>query len=137
MRRLLAIAVLAVFVGGCGRTEKDSAKDFKGPERQVAQAVEELQKAGSKRDGNKICEQLLARELIARVKQAGADDCVSAIDDVLKDADTFELQVKDVKVNGSSATATVLSDGGNRDRTDTLRLVRERNTWRIASLGDG
>jgi hypothetical protein len=135
VRRLALIAVLATVVSGCGRVEEDSDKDFKGEQQRVAKAVEDLQDAGSERDENRICERLLARELVQRLKQAGAADCASAIDDVLKDADAFELDVKKVTLEGTTASAVVESDGGDRKRTDTLRLVRERGEWRIASLG--
>jgi hypothetical protein len=45
--------------------------------------------------------------------------------------------VKKVTVSGTTATAVVRSKGGEEDRDDTLKLVKEGtpSEWRISALG--
>jgi hypothetical protein len=134
--RLAALLVaLPLTLGACGQAQKDSAKDFTGEQKAVAQTVEDLQKASRKGDEGKICDDLLAPALVAKVKTASKDTCENALNDALRDVDAFELQVKKVAVNGSTATATVTSDTGPKDRTDTLQLVKDRGAWKISTLG--
>ena len=133
--RLAPLAlVVALAAAGCGQSNKDSATDFSGEQRAVAQAVEDLQSAGRKGDAQKICTDLLAPALIAEIRHASGD-CAKVLDDALQDADTFEMTVEKVTVDGPRATAVVKSDAGKKDRTDTLQLVREGRNWKVASLG--
>lgn len=138
------VALLAAFplvLSACGQATEDSAKDFKGEQNAVAQTVEDLQEASSKGDEDKICTELLAPALAAKIKTAGARNdpkatCASTLGDSLRDADTFELQVEKVALDGTTATATVTSDaGGDKDRTATLQLVKDKGSWKISSLG--
>src|SRR5690349_19119824 len=134
--RLVAVLVaLPLVLGACGQTEKDSAGDFKGDQKAVAQAVEDLQTASRKRDEGKICSQLLAPALVDKIKTASNTTCEKVLGDALRDVDSFELQVKKVAVNGTTATATVTSDTGKKNRTDTLQLQKVGNAWKIATLG--
>jgi hypothetical protein len=134
--RLAALLLaLPLALGACGQTSKDSAKDFQGDQKAVAQTVEALQKASSKRDEAKICKDLLAPALVTKIKTASAGTCEKVLGDALRDVDSFELQVKKVTVNGDKATATVTSDTGKQQRTDTLALVKDRGGWKIATLG--
>ena len=133
--RLVPLALVAALAAaGCGQGNKDSATKFSGDQRAVAQAVEDLQTAGRKGDANKICEQLLAPSLVATIRRASGD-CAKALDDALKDADSFDLTVEKVTVNGPRATAVVKSETGSKDRVDSLQLVRDGRNWKIASLG--
>jgi predicted lipid-binding transport protein (Tim44 family) len=134
-RLAVLLAVLPLTLGACGQTEKDSAKDFQGDQKAVAQAVEDLQKASRKGDQDKICGELLAPALVSKIKAASKDTCEQAVKDALKDADAYELQVKKVAIDGTTATATVLSDVGPKDRTDTLTLTKVGNAWKVSALG--
>jgi outer membrane lipoprotein SlyB len=134
--RLLALLVaLPLVLSACGQTSKDSAKDFKGDQAAVAQTVEDLQSASRKQEGDKICASLLAPALVAQVKKASGGDCGKGIKDALRDADSFELQVQKVTISGDKASAVVKSEGGDKDRVDTLELVKDRGAWKIATLG--
>lgn len=128
-------AVLALLAAGCGSSEPDSSAKFKGEQKLVANAVEDLQTAGSKRDGERICRELLAASVVRAIRQAGDKSCVARIEESLDDADTFELTVRSVTIKGRTATAVVASDDGNeKDRVDTLTLAKEGRRWKIASL---
>jgi hypothetical protein len=134
--RLAALLLtLPLALGACGQSTKDSAGDFKGDQKAVAQAVEDLQSAGRKSQASKICSDLLAPALVAKIKSASNGPCDKVLKDALSDADSFELQVKKVTVNGTTATAVVESDGGDQKRTDTLELTKVGNAWKIATLG--
>lgn len=132
----LAIAA-AVAVGGCttSGSSEDSAGDFQGEQRRVAQVVEDLQDAARQRDGNEVCEQLLTQALRNDIQRASGESCASAIEDVLGDVDATELQVERVTISGQTAQAVVRGEAGDDERTDTLSLRRERRGWRIAGLG--
>lgn len=99
----------------------------------MAVAVEDLQDAARDGDSRKICDDLLAGRLLASLRQAGTS-CRQGVEKALDDADTFELDVKDVRVSGTRADARVTA-GADDDETDTLSLVREQGNWKIASLG--
>jgi hypothetical protein len=130
-----ATLAAAAVLSGCAAATKDSAKDFTGERKAVAQTVEDLQSASRKHDGAKICSQLLAPALAAKIKAASKDACDTAVKDSLADADSFELQVQKVTISGANATAVVKSEGGDKDRVDTLALVKDRGAWKIATLG--
>jgi type II secretory pathway component HofQ len=134
--RLLALLVALPFaLGACGQAAKDSAGDFKGDQKDVAQTVEDLQSFARKGDSDKICGQLLADELVAKIKSSSKDTCDQALKDAIADVDAFELQVQKVTVNGDNATAVVKSEAGNDDQTQTLTFVRDQSAWKITALG--
>jgi hypothetical protein len=134
--RLLALlAALPLVLSACGQAAKDSAGDFQGDQKAVAQAVEDLQSASKKHDGAKICSSLLAPALVTKIKTASKGACDTAVTDALDDADSYELQVQKVTINGTTASAVVKSEGGSKDRIDTLQLVKDGGGWKIATLG--
>ncbi len=136
LRVLPVLVAAALTLSACGQSSKDSAKDFKGEQKAVAQTVEDLQSASSKGDRDKICDEILAAGLVAKITSASKQPCADALKDSLRDADSFELQVKKVAINGTTATATVESDAAGDDKTTTqLTLTKARDGWRIASLG--
>lgn len=137
-RRMTAAALLgAAVLSGCAATTKDSAAKFTGERKAVAQAVEDLQSAGKKKDAQRICDDLLARDVVARLKKSGGakHDCANALSDSLDDADSFDMTVKQVRVSGTTATATVKSEAGKKDPTDTLTFVKEGQNWKLSAIG--
>jgi hypothetical protein len=134
------LVAAALTLSACGQTSKDSAGDFQGQEKAVAQTVEDLQSAASKGDRDKICDELLAADLANKIKARATGTqktCADVLKNSLRDADSFELQVKKVAINGTTATATVESDAAGDDKTTTaLTLTKAGDGWRISSLGD-
>jgi hypothetical protein len=129
-----AALVLAVLAGGCASsTSSDSTGDFRGEQRLVATTVEDLESAASDGDEGKICRELLARSVVDRLARNGRT-CRQTVDDALKDADTSDLTVRSVQVDGARASAAVEEDRGKADRVSTVRLVKEAGRWRIATL---
>jgi hypothetical protein len=122
--------VAAVALAGCAGANT-SVRNFKGTQRDVADAIADFQSAGQRKDEKKICTELLTVEF-ANSMRAPKRSCQDEISDALADSDDFDLTVKAVSVNGANATAQV----ENADRTTTFRLQRVGAAWRIASLGE-
>jgi putative lumazine-binding protein len=134
--RVLALLVaLPLVLGACGQAAKDSASDFKGDQKVVAQTVEDLQSAGRKNDGAKICSTLLASVLVTQIEKASGEDCEKGVKDAISDADSFELQVQKVTISQDVAIVVVKSEGGDKDRVDTWELLKEGGEWKVATLG--
>src|SRR5918992_3921740 len=92
--------VLAALAAGCGASAS-SAGDFEGEEKRVADVVERLQSAGETGDAAEICNEVIAQELRDQFQEAGAN-CEQELDEAIKDADDFELDVEDVTITGDS-----------------------------------
>ena len=126
--------LLAAALAGCGQAPS-STGDFKGAEKAVAQTVEQLQTDAQARKPEKICSDVLARALVAKLKSTGTD-CVDEMDKVSGDADDYELEVTDVTITGTTATARVKARrGGNKNALTTFALVKEDGKWRLTNLG--
>jgi hypothetical protein len=135
LRFAALLCASALTLSACGTTGNDSSSDFKGEDKAVAQAVEDFQSASRKGDEDEICTDLLAPALVNKIKAASKSTCQDALNTSLQDVDSFELKVEKVTVNGTSATATVQSDGGgDKKSTDTLTLTKVGNAWKIAEL---
>jgi hypothetical protein len=133
---LAAVATCAALVAGCAPTtssKTDVGKFTAGDQRQVAQAVVDFQSAANDGNEERICSALLSKDLAARLASRGRD-CPAVVHEAIRDADTVDLTVQSVRVNGDKATARVKLETGKKDRAATLGLVRERGTWRIATL---
>jgi hypothetical protein len=131
-------AIVAVAVTGCAAqtTSNDSSGKFRGEQRLVANTVEDFESAASKGDQDQICRELLAKALIAQFAEHGGT-CENAVDDALKDSDSFGLTVESVRIADAQATARVKADRGKKDVLRDLTLVKEGPGWRISAFGAG
>ena len=79
---------------------------------------------------------MLSRALADKLKASGGNDCTAEMEKIASDADDYKLEVTDVTINGSTATAKVKSrKGGKKDAETTFSLVREDGDWRLNDLG--
>ena len=132
MRALPIILVLALT--GCSQQET-SANDFKGDEKAVAEAVEDLQTNAQNRKPAEICSDDLTKTLADSLKSQG-NDCTSEMEKITRDADDFQLDVTDVTINGTTATAQVKTRrGDDKDATTTVTLEKEGGDWRLSDFG--
>jgi hypothetical protein len=125
-----AAALAAVAIGACGGDGGGS------DEEQVTDVVEEFVQAGNEGDATAACD-LLAAEQAERIGRLGEGDCEEALGGFLEaagDSET-EVEVEEVRVDESRATAdvTITQDGARRD--ESLLLVEEEGEWRLASAG--
>jgi hypothetical protein len=130
-----AVAVCAALVAGCQPTSSSSknVSTFKGEQRQVAQAVADFQSAAKSDDGNALCRDDLAKAFADRLAAQGKG-CPAVVHEAIRNADSLDMTVQSVQVNGDKATARVKLETGKKDRATTLTLVREGGRWRIAGL---
>ena len=126
----LLAAVLAL--AGCGGGTTDSAGDFEGAEQDVARAIEDLEEAGQEEEPRRICQALLAKEVVERIEASGTD-CEKAVDKALDQTDTFTLTVESVRVTGTTARARV-ETGVDEEKIETVELVREGDVWKVSGL---
>ena len=128
---LVVLAALALIAGACGGTG-DSAQDFEGAQQDVAQAIEDLEEAAQEDEPRRICQALLAREVVENIEAAGSD-CVEAVETALDQTDTFSLTVESVRVSGTTARARV-ETGVDEEQIETIELVREGDAWKVSKL---
>jgi hypothetical protein len=146
-RRLVSIApavllITAFGVAGCGAENSDSAKKFTGDQQQVAQVIEDLEKAAVKArtpDGKKICTELITDQLAKTISSQHPDkNCDQQIKDSLDDraaaGGVATLEVIKVTIAGNKAVASVKAKAGNDDETSDYALVKSGNSWRISSF---
>ena len=132
MSRLVALALLLVLAfAACGGTN-DSAQDFEGAQQDVAQTIEDLEEAGQEDEPRRICQALLAREVVENIEASGTD-CTEAVEKALDQTDTFSLTVESIRVSGDTARAQV-ETGVDQEQVETIELVREDDAWKISKL---
>jgi hypothetical protein len=131
MKRPAAGLVALLVLAGCGAGQASSEDRFAGAEREVAAQVEELQAAGQSDEPEEICANILSRRLVQELEAAGTT-CNEEMDKAIQDADDFELDVRDVTIRGSQATARVRR--GEDGPTATFEFVRENGQWRATSF---
>ena len=131
MKRFAAL-LAALALAGCGaEAEPSSVEKFQGEERAVAQKVEDLQEAGEGRNPEDICSDILASSLVQQLEAANVK-CADEMEKAIDDADDYDLQVQDVTVSGSTATAEVRR--GDDGPTETMEFTKENGQWRATSL---
>jgi len=133
----LSLAALAtvLIAAGCApqsSSSSNSTSKFKGVQQDVAQAVEDVESAANDGDGAKICNDLVSSAFRQKLSARGA--CATVVKEAIKDADSVAMKVDQVRVNGDTAAARVTYETGKKDRTGTLRLVREGGRWRLDTV---
>ena len=129
---LVLAAVLALSLSACGAATSTQNDKFKGAQQDVVKVVDALAAAGTRGDADKICTEILAKQLVTELKSAGGD-CVTEMDRAIKDASDYDLQVTSVKINGANATAQVRQ--GKDGQVATFTFVKEGGAWKASALG--
>ena len=137
-RAVLAVACAALFavaLGACAKTVSTGA--FKGEEREVAQAVSNLQSDVTAGAEQKICSNDLAGAVVARLN-AAPGGCKRVIKDQLAEIDSSDVRVDSVALSGAgaarTATAKVRSIVSGKTRAATVTLSKEGTRWKIAAV---
>ena len=100
MRRLLVIAA-ALALSACGTASSSNDVKFSGAEKDVADVVGKLATAGQRHNASTICNDILSKQLVAQLKSAGGN-CEDEMKDAISDATDYDLQVRSVKINGTT-----------------------------------
>lgn len=136
-RATAALLVAAALVSGCGPAAKtDSAKNFTGTERDVAEVIDRLSDAATKRDAKKICAELLSPESVAAIVKTQGKACKDGLRPLISATTTREIKVKKVVVNGDRATAAVAIPTTDKDQRATMSLRKIGATWRVVLVGE-
>ena len=140
MRRPLitvsAALAAAVLAAGCtAAPSNDAAEDFEGPEQEVAQVIDDLSEAAVDGDASAVCDTIFARELSDALGPEGAN-CEDAVEEQLGDVSDPEIEIQEngIAVEGSTATAKVVTPFGGDDVEQTISFVRDGEAWRITAV---
>jgi hypothetical protein len=133
VRTAAVLSLLALVATGCGGATKDSTKQFKGEEQKVASVVEQIEKAARDNKPDTVCAKLFTPARLKIIKTLGTN-CRTGVKDAFKDADSFDLTVDDVTIDGDTATAKITSGTGSKKKTDMLSLKRDGTVWKVDAL---
>lgn len=128
----LGALCVALGVSGCG--EVSSTGGYKGESKQVAQTIANFQSDASPAGAGKVCDRDLAASVVKRLER-GPLSCKKALEDQLREIDTFGLKVESISVHGKAATAKAKSTWSGKERVHTLSFVKEAGGWKISALG--
>jgi hypothetical protein len=129
VRRILALAALALVFPGCG------GDDAPAPDAQVRETLRTFATAVEKRDYQTLCDKVFAPKLLQGLQSIGLP-CEIAMRTSLGEVDDPKLTVGEVTVSGRTATAQVkTSAAGQAPSTDTLELEKLAAGWRVSALG--
>jgi hypothetical protein len=129
---LLCAPLLALGASACASTSTLST--FKGEDHAVAQVVSDLQSYGTAGEAQRICTNLLAGTVTARLHSAPGG-CKHALKEQLSQVDTPEVTVEKVQLHGATgATAEVKSTYAGKAKLTTVTLVKEDGAWKISSV---
>ncbi len=139
VRRLLPFAVsgtlLALAATGCttpsGTVEE---KEFTGEQGRVASTVRALDDAYTDEveddtGAKTVCTTLLSKRLLAELSRDGG--CEKNVRAALRNSDAQKLDVREVTIAGDVATVKARIEIGDEQRIDTLKVIREGNTWKF------
>lgn len=135
MRLLAATAVIlpALTLAACSGQSADSAGDFEGAQKPVAELLEDVEDAARDDDAKRLCT-LLAPDLARQIGRGDARACVKRVDDALEDSDSGDIKVERVRIAGDQARAEIEQKRSGDDERVTVTLVRDGRVWRLRDL---
>ena len=131
---LAAVAgVIVIAVVTALREGDDGPPPVSGTPKEAVDVVESFRKALGARDFATICDELYTTE--AR-EAAGGDDCQSVLAQETAKLRDPQVEIVGLTVTRDGATVNVqASVNGEKPVADTIRLVRQKGRFRIASAG--
>ena len=122
---LTALAVAVLGAAGCGKSDDEKVRD----------TLDRFGEATAKRDFKTLCDDVLSSDLVRRVRAAGLTCPVALQRSVLSSTLQPSIDVEKVRVRDNTALALITTTAvGQKPSQDTIRLVKEGDDWRIASL---
>jgi hypothetical protein len=131
--RTLCAVGLALGIAACGTTV--STGSFKGEQREVAQAISNLQTDVRATDQTKVCTNDLAATVTARLNAAHGG-CAQVLKGQLTEIDNSDATVESVQITSGkrAATAKVKTVYNGKKRVTTVSLVYEGGKWKVLSV---
>ena len=126
MRRpaLALLAAVALGLSACGQSDQE----------QIRETLERFETAAAEKDYQAICDDVLASSFASRLRGVGLP-CEVGLRTSLCEVRNPTLEVNSVQVAGNEALARVnTAAAGQPPSSDTVKLVKEDDDWRIASL---
>jgi hypothetical protein len=121
----LVVAAVAALAAGCGESDEDK----------VRAAVRDYGDAVAAKDYQRICDELIARELVQNLEEIGLP-CEVALRRGLGSVRKPKLQIRAVRVVKERALVSVHSTAANQKPSDDVLQVREQDgEWRVAGIG--
>jgi hypothetical protein len=109
----------------------DNVDKFTGPQREIAQVVDRVERAFEDNGGDEACADLLTTRFAASVSRGSGSSCGEFIDDAIDDGRyQADIRVKRITVTGQTATLDV-TEGGD---PQTWRMRREAGSWRVDQI---
>lgn len=122
---LVALAIVACALAGCGTSTSD----------QIKAKVAQFGQAVAAKDGKTLCEQVLAPTLLERFALIGLP-CERAMQVFFRSVHDPTLAVGRVIVTGRTAQAITLSSASNQiGSLSAVDLVNTANGWRVSGVG--
>ncbi len=120
---------MALLLAGCGSRAPSE-------EEAVRTTLTAFAEATAKKDYQRLCDEIFARELLRGISEIGLP-CEVAMRNSLDEVDNPRLTVGRVQVQGKRASAEVRTAAdGQQPSRDTVRLVKAGGKWRVSSLAD-
>jgi hypothetical protein len=134
---LLPAALLLAALSGCGTVPTKTSTTFTGESAAVAQAINTFQSAAQSRDTSKLCNQILAPALVAKLKDSGGG-CTHVVGNQLNAVSNYTLTIESISPANPTTTASarVKSISNGRNHFDTLLLEKVGNSWRVSGLAN-
>lgn len=128
-------AIVAAGITGCAQQAGTENKTFDGEANRVANVIRDLDDAYADEQNDDdgattACRTLLSKRLVDAF--GGTRECAKNAAVALDNADTTEMDVREVTIQGAVATAKVrLRLNDDEERIDTLKLVQEGRSWKF------
>ena len=122
---LVALALAACVLAGCGASARD----------QVKAKVQQFARAVETHDAATLCSQVFAPTLLDHFTSVGIP-CVHAMQVFLGSVHGATLAIGPVVITGNKAEAITLSGARHQlGALDAVELVNTSNGWRVSGLG--
>ena len=133
MRIVYAVAMSATVLAiGCGGDDDDvnnNAERYEGTEAEVATLVDDFANAGRDGEGEQICGEYFADQLVQSIEEESGQSCPSEVDENLPDE--YELTIDSLEVQGDTATVGVTDQD---DQSNVLHVERANGAWQVARV---
>jgi len=122
---LLATAAAGLFAAGCGKSDDEKVRD----------TLARFEQATARKDYKTLCDDVLSSQVVQRIRAVGLPCPIALQRSVFATVLQPSIDVEKVKVRGDTALAEIRTTAvGERPSHDTIRLVKQGDDWRIASL---